>query len=171
MIRIAAITLASDSAITLARFRPSKVLNPRVLCLRGWKSPQGLYNRSKMMSFFARTLSRLFRCHQAADPQKARGDANVVFSALSLTAERNGQGLPVRTPTVTMPLKASIASRPFLSSLFLEEEEIGPWHSEDFSKFGILLNSGCFSLENVENLVLNLRPVSVYLKYSKFFDL
>ena len=34
--------------------------------------------------------------------------------------------------------------------------------SRIFLNSAILLNSGCFSLENIENLVLNLRPGSVY---------
>ena len=36
------------------------------------------------------------------------------------------------------------------------------WHSEDFSKFGHFSEFKVFSLENIESLVLNLRPGSVY---------
>ena len=47
-----------------------------------------------------------------------------------------------------------------------EEKKLGPLHSEDFSKFGHSSEFRMFSLEYIETLVLNLRPVSVYYKSS-----
>ena len=69
------------------------------------------------------------------------------------------------TPTPKITSKFYVGDTQWFQTLTYRSIRRGrtwPWHSEYFSKFGHSSEFRAFSWENIENLVLNLRPGSVY---------
>ena len=70
--------------------------------------------------------------------------------------------------TLRLNLSVATPANPRGENYFvsLRRGKLGPYHLEDFSKFGHSSEFQGVSLEDIENLVLNLRPGRVYLKTS-----